>query len=151
MHLSKWILGGALPGRQQDYDRGTSDHTGDSDNSSSFRYHSDITNGRNIDLLGGDSVSDSSWQGEDSDWQTVSVRIPWVSLGSTPQDSLWQVHKSFIFLPFLMSELCQKELLVLESPVWSDTSLSKSYVWPGGARKHFDRCKTEHFLILIWQ
>ncbi len=29
-------------GQPQDYARGTSDHTGDSDNSSSFRYHSDV-------------------------------------------------------------------------------------------------------------
>ncbi len=31
------------PGCPQDYDRGTFDHTGDSDNSSTFRYHFDIT------------------------------------------------------------------------------------------------------------
>ncbi len=82
----KWIAGNS--GCPQDYNRGTNDHTGDSYNSSSFRYHSDITNGRNIDLLGGDSDSDSEWQGEDSDRQPIYVRIPWVSLRGTPQDSL---------------------------------------------------------------
>ncbi len=40
------------PGGQA-YDRGSFDHTRDSDNSNSFQHHSDITNGRNIDLLGG--------------------------------------------------------------------------------------------------
>ncbi len=35
------------------YDRGPSDHTGYSDNSNSFWHHSDITNGRNIDLWEG--------------------------------------------------------------------------------------------------
>ncbi len=39
---------------------GLSDRRGDSDNSnSSFRHHSDITNDRNIDLLRGDSESES--------------------------------------------------------------------------------------------
>ncbi len=33
---------------------------GDSDNSNSFGHHSYITNGRNIDLLGGDSDSENA-------------------------------------------------------------------------------------------
>ncbi len=41
------------------YDRGMSDRTGESDNSYSFWHHSDITNGRNVDCLGGDSDSES--------------------------------------------------------------------------------------------
>ncbi len=32
----------------------------------------DITNGRNIDLLGGDSDNNSLWQNEDYDQQTIS-------------------------------------------------------------------------------
>ncbi len=42
----------------QAYDRGPSDHIGDSDNSNSFQHHSDITNNRNIDILAGDSDSE---------------------------------------------------------------------------------------------
>ncbi len=49
-----------------------SDHTGDSDNNHSFRYQSDITNGRNIDLFGGDSDIESQREGADSDRQTFS-------------------------------------------------------------------------------
>ncbi len=41
------------------YERGPYDYTGDSDNGNSFRHHSDITNGRNIDILCGDSDSES--------------------------------------------------------------------------------------------
>ncbi len=51
MPLSKWILDPTMA-----YDRDPSDHIGDSDNSNYFWY-SDITNGRNINLLGGDSDS----------------------------------------------------------------------------------------------
>ncbi len=64
-----------------------SDNTGNSDNNSSFQHHSDIANGRNIDLLGGESESESSYQDGDSDTETFSVRFPWVNLGATPQDS----------------------------------------------------------------
>ncbi len=46
--------------RGQTYNRHLSDHTGDSDNSNSFWRHSDITNGRNIDILGVDSVNPDS-------------------------------------------------------------------------------------------
>ncbi len=46
-------------GSHQAYDRSLSDHTGDSDNSNSFRHHSDVTNGRNINLLGGNSESEN--------------------------------------------------------------------------------------------
>ncbi len=49
------ILGG---GGLQQYDRGASVHTEDSNKSNYFRHHSDITYGRNIDLLGGDSDSE---------------------------------------------------------------------------------------------
>ncbi len=56
MHLPKWILGGG--DHSQDANMGLSDHTGDSDNSNSFWHHSEITNGRNIDLLGEDSDSE---------------------------------------------------------------------------------------------
>ncbi len=58
---------------------GLSDHSEDSDNSA-FQY-SDITNGRNVHLLGGDSDSESSWQGGNSERNIFCVRIPWVSLG----------------------------------------------------------------------
>ncbi len=60
------------PAPTQSYDRGLSDHTGESDNSYSFWQYSDITNGRNIDLLGGNADSESQWQGGDSDQQTFS-------------------------------------------------------------------------------
>ncbi len=66
------------------YNRGPSDHTGDSDNTISFWHHSDITNGRNIDHLGGDPY----WKlmngvvGILTD-KPFAVRIPWVSLGGT--------------------------------------------------------------------
>ncbi len=67
---------GAPPGRPKDCDRGKSDHTRDSTQQQFFpislRHHSDITNDRNIDLLGRDSDSNSSWQGEYSDRQTIS-------------------------------------------------------------------------------
>ncbi len=53
-NLSKWILLCPSP----TYDRGPSDHTWDSDNNNSFQHHSDITNGRNIELL----VGDSDWK-----------------------------------------------------------------------------------------
>ncbi len=43
----------------QAYDRGLSDHTGDSDNNNSFWHHSDITKGINIECLGGDSDNES--------------------------------------------------------------------------------------------
>ncbi len=59
MHLSKWLWQGYVwPCRglwQQQFFP------------ISLWHHSDITNGRNIDLLGGDSETNSSWQGEDSD------------------------------------------------------------------------------------
>ncbi len=55
-------------------------------------HHSDITNGRNIDLLGGDSDSNSSWQGDDSDWWTVSPSEFLGSAWGCPYDSFWQVH-----------------------------------------------------------
>ncbi len=51
---------------------GPSDHIGDSNNGKSFQHHSDIINGRNIDLLRGDSDSESKWQEGDSDRQTFS-------------------------------------------------------------------------------
>ncbi len=40
----------------------------------------DITNGRNIDLLVGESDSESQWQVWDSDQQTFSHQNPWVNL-----------------------------------------------------------------------
>ncbi len=76
----------------QDYDKGLFDHIGDSDNSNSF-CHSDISNNRNIDLLGGDSDSEF-WQ-----WRvgilkknmSMSEFLPLPAWGS-PQVSYWQVH-----------------------------------------------------------
>ncbi len=46
-----------------------------------FQHHSDITNGRNINLFSGDSNGESSWHGRDSDRDIFSVRTPLVSLG----------------------------------------------------------------------
>ncbi len=83
MHLSKWILEGG-----QAYDRCLSDNTGDSDNSKSFRHHSDITNGRNIDLLGGVSYSNNKWQGGDSDKSFLHQN----SLGQLDGEGGWRVH-----------------------------------------------------------
>ncbi len=49
-----------FPDHPQDSDMGPSDHTRDSDNNSTSQHHSNITNYRYIDLLGGDSDSESS-------------------------------------------------------------------------------------------
>ncbi len=46
MHLS-----GSMGGGGREIGGGLFGHTGNSDNSNSFRHHSDITNGRNIDLF----------------------------------------------------------------------------------------------------
>ncbi len=54
-------------GEGQAYNSSPSDHTGYSDNSNSFWHHSDIKNCRYIDILGGDSDSESWRQGENSD------------------------------------------------------------------------------------
>ncbi len=55
MHIVK-----VNPAAPQSYNSsGPSDYTGDSDNSKSFRHHSDMTNGRDIDLLGWNSDSES--------------------------------------------------------------------------------------------
>ncbi len=64
----------------QVYDRGPFDHKRDSDNSSSFRHHSDITNGRNIYLLGGIITVKTNGRGVLID-KYFSIRIPWVNLG----------------------------------------------------------------------
>ncbi len=63
----------SLPGQLLDYDRSCSDDTWDSDNSDSMLHYSDITHDRNIDFLVGDSDSESSWQGGDSDRITFSL------------------------------------------------------------------------------
>ncbi len=44
-------------------DKGVSDHTGHPDNDNYFPHHSDITNGRNIDFLGGDFDSANGREG----------------------------------------------------------------------------------------
>ncbi len=46
-------------GGGQAYDRGLSDHIESSNNSTSLRHHSGVTNSSNIDLLGGDSCRES--------------------------------------------------------------------------------------------
>ncbi len=53
MHLSQRILAAPQVTLRIMYDTSPSDHTGDSDNSNYFLHHSDITNDRNIYLLGG--------------------------------------------------------------------------------------------------
>ncbi len=67
--------------RPQDYNRSTSDHTGYSDNNSSYWHHSGITNGKNINGSG-------FWPQQlmTEFWPTnrFSIRIPWVSLGAHP-------------------------------------------------------------------
>ncbi len=55
------------------YDRGSCDHTGDSDNSSSFQY-TDLTNCRNIDLLGGHSDSEC-WSLLTAAWEFWQIRF----------------------------------------------------------------------------
>ncbi len=57
---------------------GPSDHKEDSDNNNSFLYHSDITIGNNMDLLGGDF-----------DWKLMAGWGFW-------QNSRWHVHKHLI-------------------------------------------------------
>ncbi len=79
-------------GRAPRHMMGLIDNIGDSDNSNSFQHHSDITNGRNIDLLGGDSDSESQWQGGDSDRQTFSPSESLDQPAPPPQGSPWQVH-----------------------------------------------------------
>ncbi len=49
-----------------------------------FWCHSNITNGGNIDILGGDSDSVSSWQGGDSDSESS-----WQG-GNSDSESSWQ-------------------------------------------------------------
>ncbi len=62
--ISEWSLGNApvkvnLPSSRHMTDRHLVDHKRDYDNSNSFQHYSDITNGRNLDLLGGESDSES--------------------------------------------------------------------------------------------
>ncbi len=54
MHPSKWVLGWGGAGHPQDSDRGQYDYKGNADKNDSF-WHSDNNNGRNIDILVGDS------------------------------------------------------------------------------------------------
>ncbi len=77
MHLSK-----RTPGHLHDYDRGPSDYAGDSNNSNSFWYHTDITNGRYIYLLGRYSDRESSLQCEDSDRQICQNSLGLVGEGN---------------------------------------------------------------------
>ncbi len=44
----------------------------------SFQHHSDITNGRIIDLLGRDSNSETQWQGVDSETKLFIIINCWV-------------------------------------------------------------------------
>ncbi len=87
----------------------------------SLWHHSHITNGRNIDLLGGDSDSNSSWQGEDSDRQAVS---PSEFLGSAlwmppPQDSLWRVHYDLImFKLFYLTQTITEKISWYKGCIW---------------------------------
>ncbi len=74
-----WALNQACSG-------GMYDHTGASDNSNSIWHHSDITNGRNIDLLLGNAECESHWQGRDSDPQTCSQSE---SFGQPERESTW--------------------------------------------------------------
>ncbi len=75
-------------------DNGLFDHTENSDNSESFQYHSDITNGTNRYILEGDS--DRKLMKEWGVWQTnlLYIRIPWTRLRGRGgvQDSHWQAH-----------------------------------------------------------
>lgn len=59
-----------------------------------FWHYSNTTNGRIIDLSSGDSDSETSWQGGDSDRETFLVAwfFRWTCLGGVMQDSHWQVH-----------------------------------------------------------
>ncbi len=82
MHRSKWILGGRRGGKA--FDRGPSDHTGDSDNNSHVILT--FTHGRNIDLLRGDSHLFST----ELLGQLGGVPPP------PPQDSLRQVHNKIL-------------------------------------------------------
>ncbi len=66
----------------QGYDKGPSDHTGESDNSYSFQHHSDITNDRHIDLYGRETDSESKWQGGVLTDKRFLHQIPWVSPGA---------------------------------------------------------------------
>ncbi len=71
-------MGGGA-GHLQDYDRGLSDYTGDSDNSNSFGHHSVITNGRNKSFGIGFKVKAHGSVGILTNF--FIIRIPWVSLG----------------------------------------------------------------------
>ncbi len=70
-------------GHPRDSDLGLSDHTGDSDNSNSFRHHSDSTYRRNIDLLGraSNTVTVEVHGRVRILIETFCVRIHWVNLG----------------------------------------------------------------------
>ncbi len=93
MHQSKWILGGgAATALCQGYIWVYRGLWQQQFFPILLWYHSDITNCRNIDLLGGEFDSDSSWQGVDSDRQTISPSELLGSAWGHPQDSLWQVH-----------------------------------------------------------
>ncbi len=59
-----------------------------------------------------------------SDIKCLFVRIPTMLLAFT----LRIPSQKIIFLPFLMSEWCQKEWLLSESPVWSDRPLSLTWI-----------------------
>ncbi len=68
-------------GPPQAYDRGPSDHIGDSDNSNPLQHNSDTTNCRNIDLWGGGLTV--KYNG--SEWILTNKPFlhhnPWVSTG----------------------------------------------------------------------
>ncbi len=66
---------------------------GDSDNISCLQHHSDITNGRNINLLGGGSDSAHLWQGGNSDMEKSSLPD---FLGSTWGDCKIHISRCLI-------------------------------------------------------
>ncbi len=88
--MSKWILGA------QGYDQRLSHHRGNVDNSNYFWHQFDITNGRNIDPLGGDSDSESGdydrWpfhlsEGIETGWRGYRVKITNILGGDSDNES----------------------------------------------------------------
>ncbi len=70
-----------------------------------------------------------------SDWEKVSVRIHTLPLAFNVRITTQKIYISTT-CNVIISEWCWKELLLSESPVWSNRLLS----YAGGIRIHFDRC-----------
>ncbi len=128
MQQTKWILGGAahmiMKGLHMTVYRALWQQQF---SPISLWYHSDITNGRNMDLLEWVSDSGSSWKGKDSEWQTIYVSeflgSFWGTLRRTYFDRCIRSHLNVsvppkLYFPQNISINCHSHKIMNYGPTW---------------------------------